>query len=85
MTTAPRSNPTISKTENVGAATLAPGAAREEFLKVKEVAARLRVAPMTIYRAIEAGEFPGTILVRGSIRVPVSAYEAYLKSSVINP
>ncbi|MEU4234164.1 helix-turn-helix domain-containing protein [Nonomuraea sp. NPDC026600] len=65
--------------------TLDQAAAREgqQFLKVKEVAARLRVTPMTIYRAIDNGDFPGTIRIRDSIRVPIAAYDAYLKDSEI--
>lgn len=87
MTTAPRSNPTISIKENVREATLAPGAARETdpLLKVAEIATRLRVAKMTVYRLFHAGQLPGAIRVGRSIRVPSSAVEAYLKGSVINP
>lgn len=65
--------------------TLAQAAAREAdpLLKVKEVAARLRVAPMTVYRLIHAGELPGTIRVGNSIRIPASVVDAYLEGSVI--
>lgn len=78
-----RSNPTISQKEKVDAATLDGATAREEFLKVAEIAARLRVTPMTVYRAIDNGDFPGTIRIRDSIRVPVAAYDAYVAGSVI--
>lgn len=85
MTSTPRSNPTISHQENVRAATLDRDAAREEkFLTVAEIAQRVRVTKMTIYRLIEAGHFPGTIRVGKNIRVPERAVIDYLKASVIS-
>jgi excisionase family DNA binding protein len=81
-TTTPRSEATISKTENVRATTLARAAAREEadheFLKVPEVAARLRVAPMTIYRLIHARELPA-VQVGRSYRIRAGVVDAYLR------
>lgn len=87
MTTTPRSNPTISQTENVREATLDRPAAREAdpLLKVAEIATRLRVAKMTVYRLFHAGQLPGAIRVGRSIRVPSSAVDAYLEGSVITP
>lgn len=73
-TTAPRS-------ENVRATTLARGAAREELLlTVREIATKLRVCPMTVYRLVESGQIQGALRVGKSIRVPYSAYQAYLAS-----
>jgi excisionase family DNA binding protein len=46
------------------------------YLKVKEVAAQLRVTPMTVYRMVHDGDLPGTIRVRGSIRVPEASVRA---------
>lgn len=84
MTSTPRSNPTISQQENVRAATLDRGAAREEkFLTVAEIAERVRVCKMTVYRLIDAGDFPGAIRVGRSIRVPERVVIDYLKASVI--
>lgn len=82
MTTAPRSEATISKTENVRATTLARAAARdageELLLTPAEIATKLRVCRMTVYRLIESGEIRGGIRVGRSIRVPYSAFQAYL-------
>lgn len=47
------------------------------YLKVREVAELLRVAPMTIYRLIERGELPAVQIGR-SRRIPRSALDAYL-------
>ncbi|MFI6534167.1 helix-turn-helix transcriptional regulator [Nonomuraea sp. NPDC050547] len=70
---------------STNATTLADEPAREDkYLTVAEIAAQLRVAPMTIYRYVEEGAFPGSIRVGRSIRVPVAAYEAYVKASVIS-
>ena len=63
------------------AATLAAGAARENYLTVAEIAARLRVAKMTVYRFAHSGELPGAIRVGRSIRVPEASVEAYLAES----
>lgn len=49
-----------------------------EFLAVKEVAAYLRVSPMTIYRLIHALELPA-IRVGRSFRVPKRGVDQYLR------
>ncbi|WP_101784250.1 helix-turn-helix transcriptional regulator [Nonomuraea indica] len=68
------------------ATTLAHAAARGDAAEyVADIATRLRLAKMTVYRLIDAGTFPGTIRVGRSIRVPAAAVEAYLKGSVITP
>lgn len=52
-----------------------PGA---RFLTVAEVAARLRVSKMTVYRLVNDQELT-SVRVRRSVRVPVSAFEAYVQ------
>jgi excisionase family DNA binding protein len=45
-----------------------------EFVTVSEAARILRVAPGTVYRAVEAGTLPSLRLAeQGAIRIPVSA------------
>lgn len=55
----------------------APRATKEQFFTVQEVAAHLRVAPMTIYRLIHAGELR-SVRVGRSFRVPHQALRAYI-------
>ncbi|GGS88356.1 transcriptional regulator [Nonomuraea spiralis] len=63
---------------------MAPAAAREEeFLKIGEIAARLRVSKMTVYRLIHDGELQGAVRVGRSFRVPSRAVEAYLAAGEI--
>lgn len=49
-----------------------------EFLAVKEVAAYMRVSPMTIYRLIHALELPAFRVGR-SFRVPKRGVDQYLR------
>lgn len=53
-----------------------------QFLKPREIATRLRVAPMSVYRMIHSGELPA-IRVGKSYRVPVAAYEEYVKGCAV--
>lgn len=50
------------------------------FLTIAEVAARLRVSNMTVYRMVHAGELRA-VRVRRSMRVPIPALEAYLRNA----
>ena len=50
------------------------------YLTVHEVAARLRVSRMTIYRLASAGEI-ASIRVGRSIRIPESAANEYLRDA----
>jgi excisionase family DNA binding protein len=52
------------------AATVAP-----KFYSVAQVAAMFGMSPMTLYRAIAAGEFPA-VRIRGRLIVPAKAVEA---------
>lgn len=52
----------------------------EEFLKVKEVAALLRVSNMTVYRMIEHGELRSQ-RVRRSVRIPREAVSEMLAAT----
>ena len=52
----------------------APTAARK-FYSVAEVAQMFGMSPMTLYRAIAAGEFPA-VRIRGRLIVPAKAVEA---------
>ncbi|ALE82778.1 excisionase [Pseudonocardia sp. HH130629-09] len=51
----------------------APPAPR--FYSVAQVAALLGMSPMTVYRAIAAGEFPA-VRIRGRLIIPAKAIEA---------
>ena len=50
------------------------------FLTVAEVAARMRVSKMTVYRLVHGGELEA-IRVGRSFRVPEKAVEEYLRRS----
>ncbi|UYM06949.1 helix-turn-helix domain-containing protein [Solicola gregarius] len=50
------------------------------FLTVAEVAARMRVSKMTVYRLVHAGQLDA-IRVGRSFRVPEKAVEEYLRRS----
>ena len=52
------------------------------LLTVAEVAARLRVSKMTVYRLIPAGELPARRVGR-SFRVPAQAAEEYLAAAYV--
>jgi excisionase family DNA binding protein len=45
------------------------------FYSVAQVAALLGMSPMTVYRAIAAGEFPA-VRIRGRLIIPAKAIEA---------
>ena len=50
------------------------------FLTVAEVAARMRVSKMTVYRLVHSGELPA-VRVGRSFRVPEDDVHAYLQRS----
>ncbi|HEX3614259.1 MAG TPA: helix-turn-helix domain-containing protein [Sporichthyaceae bacterium] len=50
------------------------------FLTVAEVATKMRVSKMTVYRLVHNGELPA-VRVGRSFRVPENAVQAYLQSS----
>jgi excisionase family DNA binding protein len=52
-------------------------------MTVAEIAARLRLSKMTVYRLVDEGAFPGSIRAGRSIRVPLSGFEAYVKASEV--
>ena len=52
-----------------------------EFYTVPEVAKRLRVSPMTVYRAVHNGELQAARIGR-SIRIPRAAIDAAVKPFV---
>jgi excisionase family DNA binding protein len=54
--------------------------ARVEFYTVAEVAARMRVSKMTVYRLVHGGELPAARVGR-SFRVPRRAVEEHLRSA----
>lgn len=64
---------------NVGAS--GPGGAPDvRFLTVAEVAARMRVSKMTVYRLVHSGELEA-VRVGRSFRVPDEAVQEYLRRS----
>ncbi len=52
-----------------------------QFLTVAEVAARMRVSKMTVYRLVHSGELPA-VRVGRSYRVPERAIHDYLEMSL---
>jgi excisionase family DNA binding protein len=54
--------------------------AQVQFMTVAEVAARLQVSKMTVYRLVHGGELPAARVGR-SFRVPRRAVEERLRSS----
>jgi len=52
-----------------------------QFYSVAQVARMLGMSPMTLYRAIAAGEFPA-VRIRGRLIVPASAIEAMADAAV---
>ena len=57
--------------------------AQVQFLTVAEVAARMRVSKMTVYRLVHSGELPAARVGR-SFRVPRSALEEYLRAAYLD-
>jgi excisionase family DNA binding protein len=59
------------------------GAAPEapRFYSVAQVAQMLGMSPMTVYRAISAGEFPA-VRIRGRLIVPAKAVEAMADEAI---
>ena len=51
------------------------------FFSVAQVARMLGMSPMTVYRAISAGEFPA-VRIRGRLIVPAKAVEAMAEAAV---
>jgi len=51
------------------------------FYNVEQVARMFGTAPVTLYRAIRAGEFPA-IRIRGRVIVPAKAIEAMAEAAV---
>jgi excisionase family DNA binding protein len=51
-----------------------------QFLTVAEVAARMRVSKMTVYRLVHGGELPAARVGR-SFRVPRRAVESHLRDA----
>jgi excisionase family DNA binding protein len=56
--------------------------AEMRFLTVAEVAAKMRVSKMTVYRLVHSGEMPA-VRVGRSFRVPEQAVADYLRDSFI--
>ena len=54
----------------------------DRLLTVQEVATRLRVSTMTVYRLIKAGDLPAG-RVGNSYRLPADEVEAYLRRGVV--
>jgi excisionase family DNA binding protein len=54
-----------------------------DFLTVQEVAARLNVSKMTVYRLVHSGEIPAVRLGH-SFRVSEPAVEEYLHNAVVH-
>jgi excisionase family DNA binding protein len=52
------------------------------FLTVAEVAAKMRVSKMTVYRLVHSGELPA-VRVGRSFRVPEQAVADYLRDSFV--
>ncbi len=57
-----------------------PSLSDANFLTVAEVAARMRVSKMTVYRLLHSGEMPA-VRVGRSYRVPEAAVDEFLRKS----
>lgn len=55
----------------------------DELYTVKEVATKLRVHRMTVYRLIRSGRLPGLRISERGLRVTAAAYAAYLASTEV--
>lgn len=55
----------------------------EQFWTVAEIAARLRVSKMTVYRLADKGRFPGAVRVGSAYRIPDSGLKAYMRNNQI--
>jgi excisionase family DNA binding protein len=58
-----------------------PAAVSPRFYSVAEVARMFGLSPMTVYRAISAGEFPA-VRIRGRLIVPARAVEEMVDAAV---
>lgn len=58
-----------------------PGGEAPRFYSVAQVAGMLGMSPMTVYRAISAGEFPA-VRIRGRLIVPAKAVEAMADEAI---
>lgn len=58
-----------------------PPAEAPRFYSVAEMARILGMSPMTVYRAINAGEFPA-VRIRGRLIVPARAVDALIEAAV---
>ncbi|MGD9528644.1 MAG: helix-turn-helix domain-containing protein [Pseudonocardia sp.] len=61
--------------------TTEPPASAPRFYSVAEVARIFGMSPMTVYRAIAAGEFPA-VRIRGRLIVPARAVDAMVEAAV---
>lgn len=57
---------------------------QSEYMSVAEVADKLNVSPMTIYREIHVGRLP-TVRVGRMYRIPRSSFTSYLNTHIYNP
>jgi len=64
---------------NRGAA--APGAGARAFFSVAETARMFGMSTMTLYRAIECGEFPA-VRIRGRLIIPARAIDDMVEAAV---
>lgn len=55
-----------------------------DYLTVQEVAERLRVSKMTIYRMCHAGTMP-TVMVGSQFRIPEAKFAEWLKARSVTP
>ncbi len=60
---------------------VSPAPEAPRFYSVAEVAAMLGMSAMTVYRAINAGEFPA-VRIRGRLIVPAKAVEAMVDAAI---
>lgn len=51
-----------------------------EWLRVKDVAVKLNVTPMSVYRLIDAGKLPATRATPRSVRIRAADLDAYLRA-----
>lgn len=67
--------------DRIGTAGSVAASEAPRFYSVAQVARMLGTAPVTLYRAIRAGEFPA-VRIRGRLIVPAKAVEAMVDAAV---
>ncbi|MEW9530743.1 helix-turn-helix domain-containing protein [Microbispora sp. NPDC049125] len=58
---------------------------QDEWLTVGEVATKLRLSKMSVYRLVHSGVLESARIGRRAIRIPKASYEAYVAAALLEP